>query len=123
MSQGATAFFKQGTPPTINMLLMALGMFTITYYISDFGQHVVAAYGIAIRIEQIFLLPSIGINVAVLAIVSQNNGARLFERAKEVVVYAQKVGFVLWIVGMLSLFAFGKFLLGLLHICVFSTST
>jgi putative MATE family efflux protein len=107
------SFFKQGTPPTINMLLMALGMFIITYYISGFGQHVVAAYGIAIRIEQIFLLPSIGINVAVLAIVSQNNGAQLYDRVKESVVYAQKVGFVLWIIGMLSLFAFGEFLMKL----------
>ncbi|MDA7848173.1 MATE family efflux transporter, partial [Sulfurospirillum sp.] len=107
------SFFKQGTPPTINMLLMALGMFIITYYISDFGQHVVAAYGIAIRIEQIFLLPSIGINVAVLAIVSQNNGAGLYDRVKESVVYAQKVGFILWIIGMLSLFAFGEFLMEL----------
>ena len=107
------SFFKQGTPPTINMLLMALGMFIITYYISIFGQHVVAAYGIAIRIEQIFLLPSIGINVAVLAIVSQNNGAGLYERAKESIVYAQKVGFILWIVGMLSLFVFGEFLMKL----------
>lgn len=107
------SFFKQGTPPTINLLLMALGMFVITYYISDFGKHVVAAYGIAMRIEQIFLLPSIGINVAVLAIVSQNNGAKLYDRTKEAVVYAHKVSFVLWIVGMLSLFAFGEFLLGL----------
>ena len=107
------SFFKQGTPPTINMLLMALGMFIITYYISDFGQHVVAAYGIAIRIEQIFLLPSIGINVAILAIVSQNNGAKLHKRVKESVVYAQKVGFVLWIIGMLSLFTFGEFLMNL----------
>ena len=107
------SFFKQGTPPTINMLLMALGMFIITYYISDFGQHVVAAYGIAIRIEQIFLLPSIGINVAVLAIVSQNNGAELYNRVKESVVYAQKVGFILWILGMLSLFTFGEFLMKL----------
>jgi len=107
------SFFKQGMPPTINMLLMALGMFIITYYISDFGKHVVAAYGIAIRIEQIFLLPSIGINVAVLAIVSQNNGAKMYDRVKECVIYSQKVGFVLWIIGMVALFAFGEFLIKL----------
>ncbi len=107
------SFFKQGTPPTINMLFMAVGMFIITYYISGFGQHVVAAYGIAVRIEQIFLLPSIGINVSVLAIVSQNNGAELYERVKQTVIYAQKVGFVLWIVGMLSLFVFGESLMQL----------
>ncbi len=108
-----SSFFKQGIPPTINMLLMALGMFIITYYISSFGQHVVAAYGIAIRIEQIFLLPSIGINVAVLAIVSQNNGAKEYQRVKQSVIYAQKVGFILWIIGMASLFIFGRFLMGL----------
>jgi putative MATE family efflux protein len=51
-----SSFFKQGTPPTINMLLMALGMFIITYYISDFGQHVVAAYGIAIRMAVMAIL-------------------------------------------------------------------
>ena len=106
-------FFKQGTPPTINMLLMALGMFIITYYISDFGKEVVAAYGIAIRIEQIFLLPSIGINVAVLAIISQNNGAKLYDRVKETVIYAQKVGFILWIIGIVFLLVFGRQLLGL----------
>lgn len=111
--QIVVSFFKQGIPPTINMLLMALGMFIITYYISSFGQHVVAAYGIAIRIEQIFLLPSIGINVAILAIVSQNNGAKEYQRVKQSVIYAQKVGFILWIIGMASLFIFGRFLMGL----------
>ncbi len=103
------SFFKQGTPPTANMMLMALGMFIITYYIAPFGQHVVAAYGIAIRIEQIILLPSIGINVAVLAIVSQNNGAKLYDRVQETVIYAQKIGLILWAVGMILIFTFADF--------------
>jgi Na+-driven multidrug efflux pump len=95
------------------MSLMALGMFIITYYIAPFGQHVVAAYGIAIRIEQIVLLPSIGINVAVLALVSQNNGAKLYERVKEAVQYAAKVGFVLWMIGIIFILMFGDFALKL----------
>lgn len=107
------SFFKQGIPPTLNMSLMALGMFIITYFIAPFGQHVVAAYGIAIRIEQIILLPSLGINVAVLSIVSQNNGAGLFERVKETVVYAQKIGFILWIIGIVFLLLFGRYCLSL----------
>ncbi len=103
------SFFSQGVPPTINMSLMALGMFIITYYISHFGQHVVAAYGIAVRIEQIVLLPAIGINVAVLSIVSQNCGAQLYDRVKQTVKYAQNVGFFLWIIGMLFIYLFGNF--------------
>jgi putative MATE family efflux protein len=107
------SFFKQGLPPTVNMSLMALGMFIITYFIAPFGQHVVAAYGIAIRIEQIILLPSIGINVAVLSIVSQNSGAKQYDRVKETVIYSQKIGFILWIVGIAFLLIFGEYCLSL----------
>ncbi len=105
------AFLKQGFPPTINMSLMALGMFIITYFIAPFGKHVVAAYGIAVRIEQIVLLPSIGVNVAVLALVSQNNGAKLYGRVKDTVIYAQKIGLVLWVVGMLLIYLGGEYAL------------
>ncbi|MFK5881324.1 MAG: MATE family efflux transporter [Sulfurospirillum sp.] len=106
------SFLKQGVPPTINMLLMALGMFIITYYISPFGKHVVAAYGVSIRIEQIFLLPSLGINVAVLSIVSQNSGAKLNERIKETVKLAQKIGLIIWIAGIIFIYIFGRQLIG-----------
>ena len=102
------AFLKQGLPPTVNMSLMALGMFVITYFIAPFGKHVVAAYGIAVRIEQIVLLPSIGINVAVLALVSQNNGAKLYGRIKDTVIYAQKICLVLWAIGMLLIYLGGE---------------
>ena len=103
------SFIKQGFPPTVNMSLMALGMFIITYYISPFGKHVVAAYGIAVRVEQIILLPSLGINVAVLALVSQNNGAKLYNRVKDTVVYAQKIGLILWFIGMALVYIGGEF--------------
>ena len=106
------SFLKQGLPPTVNMLLMAFGMFIITYYISVFGKHVVAAYGVSIRIEQIFLLPSIGINVAVLSIVAQNNGAGLHKRIKETVILAQKIGMAIWIVGIFFIYVFGEYLMG-----------
>lgn len=105
------SFFKQGIPPTLNLSLMALGMFIITYFIAPFGKHVVAAYGIAMRIEQIILLPSLGINVAVLSLISQNNGAKLYDRVKDTVLYAYKVGFILWIVGIVFLMLFGKSIL------------
>lgn len=107
------SFLKQGLPATTNMVLMALGMFIITYYIAPFGKDVVAAYGVAIRIEQIALLPSIGLNVAVLAIVSQNNGAKKYERVKECVMSAQKIGLYIWLIGLVFLFAFSKELLGI----------
>ena len=105
------SILKQGFPPTLNMILMALGMYIITYFIAGFGDNAVAGYGVAVRIEQIVLLPSIGINVAVLSLVSQNNGAGKHKRITDTVSYAKKIGFMLWIFSIFFIFAFSKELL------------
>ncbi len=44
---------NQGFPPSINMFMMAFGMYIITYYVAPFGKEAVAAFGIGMRIEQI----------------------------------------------------------------------
>jgi Na+-driven multidrug efflux pump len=69
--------FKQGFPASLNMLTVAIGIFVITYFAGKFGKEAVAAYGIATRIEQLVLLPTIGLNVAALTIAAQNFGAGL----------------------------------------------
>ncbi|MBI2425563.1 MAG: MATE family efflux transporter [Candidatus Hydrogenedentes bacterium] len=96
--------FKQGAPPSLNMFTVALGIFVITYFLSGFGPDAVAAYGVATRIEQIFLLPSIGINVAVLALVGQNNGARRFDRVHDAYYCGLRYGFFLGLSGGVLLF-------------------
>ncbi len=89
-----------GIPPTANMLFMALGIFIITYYASPFGQEVIAAMGIGMRIEQMAIMPIVGINIAVLALISQNNGAKDYPRIHEVIKIALLYSFYI------SLFAF-----------------
>jgi putative MATE family efflux protein len=76
---------KQGLPTGLNFITVGLGAFVITYFISAFGAQAVAAYGVALRVEQIMLLPSIGLNVATVTLVAQNNGARMFARVFETV--------------------------------------
>jgi putative MATE family efflux protein len=73
----------QGLPASLNMMTVALGIFIITWFIGRFSKEGVAAYGIATRIEQIFLLPTIGLNIAILALAGQNNGARRFDRIRQ----------------------------------------
>ncbi len=89
----------QGTPPSLNMALTAIGIYIITYFAAPFGKEVVAAYGIGMRIEQIMLMPAIGLNVAVLAIVAQNNGAERYDRVVEAVETALSNGVLLAILG------------------------
>jgi putative MATE family efflux protein len=73
----------QGFPASLNFMTIALGTFVITFFVSKFGQEAVAAYGIGLRVEQIVLLPTIGLNVATLTLVAQNHGAGLAGRVRE----------------------------------------
>jgi Na+-driven multidrug efflux pump len=65
------------------MLTIALGIFVITRFVQQFGREAVAALGIATRIEQVVLMPVIGLSSAVLSIVGQNHGAGLPRRVRE----------------------------------------
>ena len=50
------------------MMTVAAGVFIITLFISKFGQTGAAAFGIATRIEQMVLIPTIGLNIAILTL-------------------------------------------------------
>ncbi len=76
---------RQGLPAGANIMTIALGVFVITYFISDFGQAAVAAYGIGMRVEQLVLLPVIGFSTTTLTLVSQNFGAGRMDRVHETV--------------------------------------
>lgn len=97
------AIARQGLPAGGSMLTMALGVFVITWFLGGFSREAVAAYGVATRIEQILLLPAIGLNVATLALAAQNGGARRFDRVRQAVRTALAAGAVLTIGGGLVL--------------------
>ena len=74
----------QGVPASIGMMMISVGIFIILFFISLYGELALAGYGTAIRYEQIFLLPVLGLNTAVLSIASQNFGAKNYTRVEEV---------------------------------------
>ncbi len=76
--------FKQSVPIMFTMLMIMFGIFNIFYFVGQFGELSTAGYGTAVRIEQVLLLPVIGLNTAVLSIAGQNYGAKLYGRIKEV---------------------------------------
>jgi len=65
------------------MLFIGVGIFNILYFIGQFGDLATAGYGAALRVEQVFLLPVIGLNTAVLSIGGQNFGAKNYDRIRE----------------------------------------
>jgi putative MATE family efflux protein len=100
------AILRQALPATLDLATVGIGIFIITDFVTEFGKVAVAAYGIAIRIEQIVLLPLIGLNIATLSVVGQNAGARLPHRAREAVHTSLKYGFVTMCLGGILILAF-----------------
>ncbi len=74
---------RQSVPVMFSMLFIGVGIFNILYFIGQFGDLATAGYGAALRVEQVFLLPVIGLNTAVLSIGGQNFGAKAFNRIRE----------------------------------------
>ncbi len=74
---------NQAVPVMFSMLFIGVGIFNILYFIGKFGELATAGYGAALRVEQVFLLPVIGLNTAVLSIGGQNFGAKSYNRIRE----------------------------------------
>ncbi len=82
----------QGFPASLSFMTIALGFFVIFRFVSRFGPAASAAFGIATRIDQIVLLPAIGLNVAALTVTAQNFGAGKIDRIRETMARCLKYG-------------------------------
>lgn len=97
---------RQAIPASLNLTTIGAGIFIITYFIGRFGENAVAAYGIATRVEQIALLPTIGLTIACLTIVGQNNGAQKFDRVRETFRLCLRYALTVMAAGGVLIFAF-----------------
>ncbi len=103
----------QGIPAGLNLMTVAVGIFIITYFVSWFGEEAVAAYNIATRIEQIAILPTIGLNMATLTLVGHNNGARYHDRVMASLNTAIRYGMYVISIGAVAVFIFSDQLMRL----------
>lgn len=102
---------RQGLPASLNMLAMAVGSLLIVYFVSHYGMYAVAGYGIGFRVEQLMLLPALGLSTAVLTLVSNNYGAKQYERVKETLYCALKYGFYICLFGIGFLYLWGELII------------
>ena len=103
----------QTIPVMFSMLLIGVGLFNILYFIGQFGDIATAGYGAALRIEQVFLLPVIALNTAVLSIGGQNFGAKSFNRIRELYKKALLFGSSFMICAGIIIFFGAEFLVSL----------
>ncbi|MGB7317538.1 MAG: MATE family efflux transporter [Planktotalea sp.] len=103
----------QMLPTTTAMMVMFVSGFVVQYALKGFGQEAIAAYGIALRIEQILLLPVLGMTGALLPIAAQNFGAGDHARVREAVWFCWKLGFLMTALAAPILWFGGRFAMAL----------
>lgn len=107
---------RQAIPSSLNMMTIALGVFVINYFILKYGgEAAIAGYGASVRIEQIALLPTLGLNIATLTLVGQNFGAKNYGRIKEIYKVSLKYGLIIMTAAMVIIYPLSTFLVGLFN--------
>ncbi|MEM7320868.1 MAG: MATE family efflux transporter, partial [Pseudomonadota bacterium] len=102
----------QALPTAVSMLVLFLSGFVLQFALKGFGEHAVAGFGIAIRLEQILLLPVLGVTGALLPIAAQNFGAGNHARVREAVFYCWRAGLIMTAIACPILWIFSRFFLG-----------
>lgn len=91
---------KQLIPASSAIMVMFVSGFVVQFALKEFGGHSVAAYGVALRIEQILLLPVLGMTGALLPIAGQNFGAGDNDRVRAALWFCWKIGIIMSVVAM-----------------------
>ena len=107
----AKIIFTQSLPSGLNMLMISFGSLIALYFVTHYGYKAVAGYGIGYRVEQLLLLPALGISSATLSLVSNNMGAKNLLRVKESLFTALKYGYSIAFFGVLFLFFFASWII------------
>tara|TARA_B100000575_G_C23074494_1_gene618885 strand:- start:34 stop:1371 length:1338 start_codon:yes stop_codon:yes gene_type:complete len=89
--------FFQSMPITIAILGYSVAATIVFTYVGFSGEYAVAGYGSATRIEQVVLLPVLGINTAIISIIAQNIGAKFYDRVEQSYYTSVKYGLILMI--------------------------
>ena len=87
-------------PISISICGYALAAAIIFTYVGQSGEYAVAGYGVGTRIEQVVLLPILGINTAIISIIAQNYGANNLYRIKETYFTAIKYALFIMILSL-----------------------
>ena len=91
-------------PITIAICGYSIASAIIFTYVGMTGEYATAGYGAATRIEQVVLLPILGINTAIISIIAQNYGAKNYNRIKETYFTAIKYSFFIMVIAGILIF-------------------
>ena len=73
-----------GVPSMVQQGLVSVGAMVIIGLVNAYGENGAAAYGAALRIDQLAFMPALTLGMAVSTLAGQNIGAKEYDRVKEV---------------------------------------
>ncbi len=103
---------EQAVPASFNILQVVISFFLITYFLKSYGEAAVASFGVTTRIEQIVLLPTLGLSAAIMALVGQNNGAGFTDRIFDTMKVSIVAGLVINLTISALMFVFSRQMMG-----------
>jgi len=104
---------KIGVPSMAQQALVSIGMVVMVKLINAYGDNGTAAFGAAIRIDQIAFMPAMTIGMAVSTLAGQNIGAERFHRVSETLKWGMISGGGITLLISAIVIAFPTQLLGL----------
>ncbi len=93
----------QSLPTAIGMALIIFSGYIVQLYLKEFGAGAIAGFGIAVRVEQLLLLPGIALAFSLRPLVAQNFGASEPGRVRESFFCCCKFGVLLMAAGAVLL--------------------
>ena len=105
--------FFQSMPIIISICGYSVASAIVFKYAGLSDEYAAAGYGAGTRIEQVVLLPILGINTAIITIIAQNFGAKNILRIKQTYITAIKYAFIIMIISSLFVYLLAEIITGL----------
>ena len=100
-------------PACLSFQMVIIGSLVVQFALKGFGEQALAGYNVALRIEQLLLLPILGMTQALLPIVAQNFGAQQYDRVRKALFYCWKFGVVMMIIAYPVIWVLGAKILAI----------
>jgi MATE family, multidrug efflux pump len=103
--------FKIGAPIAVSQMLLSSGAMFVNYFVSRFGQEMVAGFGLASRLEALYTIVLSGISTGLLTLLAMYLGAKRYDLIKFILYYSIKVSIIISLFTAILLYFFsGMFL-------------
>ncbi|RAS75886.1 MATE family efflux transporter [Priestia endophytica] len=97
---------KLGIPAGLQMMVISSGVMAIMSVVTSFGEHTVAGFGAAQRLDSLLMLPAMALGTAVSSMAGQNIGVSKWDRVHKIARYGVLYNLVIMLIVSVIIFFF-----------------